>query len=133
MARSDAPVTRTAALGLASVLLGLGAIFVTRTETATKLFGLPRLEPAGPLVRALGFRDLALGWAMIAFARGGEWSSLSRLAAAFALVPLGDAAIVAWSRRRAGRPAVALHLASAIALGGLALAAASRPGSRRGD
>lgn len=121
---------RAGALALAGAFAGLGVIFLGTPRAASRLFGLPRDDPASlPYVRALGFRDLGLAAAMGLTALRGR--GLRSLAAGAALIPALDAALVARRRGRAAAPSAALHLVSAAALLALVGARPSRAVARR--
>lgn len=115
---------RSASLGLAAALAGLGAVFFASPRTGASLFGLT--PPSGDLdyVRALAFRDWALSAGLAGTALLNSPRTTGRLAVAFALVPALDAVLV--GRRRGASAALQLcfHLSGAAAL--LALAAFSR-------
>ncbi|HYE43597.1 MAG TPA: DUF4267 domain-containing protein [Caulobacteraceae bacterium] len=120
---AEAPVPSGVALGLAGALLALGAGFTARPRLGAAVFGLPRQDEAAlPYVRALGFRDVALGAALAALALKASPRALGLLCAASALIPLSDMALVGSRRGREAAVSLGLHGLSAGVLTGLAVA-----------
>lgn len=124
-----ATASRIAGFGLSAGLLGLGALLLAKPEKGAELFGLPDKDRRTlDYVQAMSFRDFAVAAALaLAAARGGR--SLAATAAAFALIPAGDLALVAARRGSWAWPSLVFHGAGLIAL--LTLAGASSRGDRR--
>ena len=115
---------RSASLALAAALAGLGAVFFVSPRTGASLFGLT--PPSGDLdyVRALAFRDWALSAGLAGTALLSPPRTTGILAAAFAVVPALDAALVGRRRGVSAATQLCFHVSGAAAL--LALAALSR-------
>jgi hypothetical protein len=109
------------AQGVAAALAGLGLIFLTRPETAARIFGLPVSRHETGYVRALGVRDVALSVGLLLSA-GGSPRTLAATTGTAGLIPLGDLILVS---ARKPRPwlSMLLHGASFAALVSLAIAA----------
>jgi hypothetical protein len=111
--------TRTLAMGLAGIRLGIGGALVLAPQFAARLWVGPGAEGAGTrvLARALGARDVVLGYRTLQAARTGEatagWLQLGAMADAADTV----AALIAYrgipGHRRFTMPLVAAAVGSA--------------------
>lgn len=118
------PFTRTAALGLASGLFGIGVLLLARPRSASRIFGLPASDPETlDYVRALSFRDFGVA-AALALASGTSRRALMAVSASLAIIPAADMTLVVRRRGSAAGPSMLLHAASGAAL--LIVAAAAR-------
>jgi hypothetical protein len=121
-------LAQRSALVMSGALIGLGLLFSAAPRAGVVLFGLPATRSdALDYARALGFRDLSVAAALAGSAALGR-RPLAVTAAASAIIPFMDMALVARRRGREATPQLGLHGTSALAL--IAIAALSLAPSR---
>ncbi len=101
--------------GLAFVALGIGALLAPGISSTQ--YGLPTTDRAAlALVRALGARDLVLGFIVLLLLAARNRSALELVLGTSVLVALGDATAVRTGRDDAGPAELAVHVGGATAL-----------------
>jgi hypothetical protein len=106
---------------LSGVFLVLGGLFIAAPEVAAALYGLPSHDRSALFyVRAIGFRDIALGAYLAGLALAGRRQALAIVMACTLIIPIGDLLLLAFADT--GEPLhYLLHSASLLCFAGLAL------------
>ena len=108
-------------LGLAGVFLLLGAGFVALPEWGALLFGIEAPSGEGlAYVRAIGFRDLALGLYIAGLALWSDRRALGIVLGLTTVIPVLDFALVLGMRGLSSPEHLLVHAASAAVFAALA-------------
>jgi hypothetical protein len=115
------PVERLVAVGLGVIFLLLGLLFVALPHGGALLFGIEAPDGEGlAYVRAIGFRDVALGFYIAALAVWSDRTALRIVLAVTVVIPVMDFALV-WMHEGSGTsPNLILHGLSAAIFAGAA-------------
>ncbi|WP_046868685.1 DUF4267 domain-containing protein [Microvirga massiliensis] len=109
-------------LGLALVFVLIGALFILVPIAGAALFGIPAPEGIGQsYLRAIGFRDLALGLYIAGLTLFATRSAVVIVLAVTVLIPLCDIVLVAIARGLSSPGHLLLHAGSALCFAALAI------------
>jgi hypothetical protein len=115
LARSDPRAWLVGALAL--VFLALGALFMAAPEPAAALFGIAAPEATGrAYVRAIGFRDLALGLYLAGLLVWSNRPAVRVVIGASLVIPLCDLVLVGATSGTEAAWQLALHAVSGLVL-----------------
>ena len=104
------PVEKLVAIGLGAVFLLLGGLFIVLPDWGALLFGIEPPQGEGlSYVRAIGFRDLALGLYVAGLAVWSNRRALCIVLALTTMIPVTDFALVLALKGLAAIPNLVLH------------------------
>ena len=115
-------------------LVFIGVVFIFRPDWGAAIFGVPAPPGSEPYLIAIGLRDVAFGFYILALALFSSRQAVGLVLALTVLIPLGDILIVAYQRGLSASGYLMLHAASGIYMMAAALwvlrgASAGRDGS----
>jgi hypothetical protein len=126
------PVEKLVAIGLGAVFLLLGGLFTVLPDWGALLFGIDPPQGEGlSYVRAIGFRDLALGLYVAGLAVWSDRRALCIVLALTTIIPVMDFALLLVLKGPGAIHNLALHGTSAAIFAGMASWVALRQGDPR--
>jgi hypothetical protein len=109
-------------LGLAAVFVLIGALFILAPVWGAALFGIPAPEGLGQAyLRAIGFRDLALGFYIAALTLFSTRRALVIVMCVTVLIPVCDVVLVAAVRGLSSPGHLLLHAGSGFCFAAIAV------------
>ena len=102
-------------------LVFIGVVFVLRPDWGAAIFGVPAPPGSEPYLIAIGLRDIAFGFYILALALFSSRQAVGLVLALTVLIPLGDILIVAHQRGLSAPGHLMLHAASGIYMTAAAL------------